>query len=227
MEAFWVRQAGRVDSVLQGLPILHLAGGEIPTQSGTPIRSDVTTVYSGSMNYTVECLSTASTSVQILGACTHIIESLRVPSSSTAGWQVLSGDDGVHVSVPALWSEESSYPASVSLAAKLHLPPSRGNVVSLWITLWHESYLTESAKTTAHGLFHPAVSGMQLTDERSVRLPIGMAHMVILKDDSRNRIGYVVIKDQTAIVVTFTFGPGTMRLVRPTIEAVARTLTLD
>jgi hypothetical protein len=184
-------------------------------------------VYSGSMNYTVQCLSTASTSVQILDACTHIIESLRVPSSSTAGLHVLSGDDGVHVSVPAMWSEESSYPASVSLAAKLHLPTSRSYVVSLSITLWHESYLTESAKTTAHGLFHPVVSGMQLTDERSVRLPIGTAHMVILKNDSHDRIGYVVIKDQTAVVVTFTFAPESVRLVRPTIEAVARTLTLD
>ncbi len=65
---------------------------------------------------------------------------------------------------------------------------------------------------------------MQLTDERSVRLPIGMAHMVILKDDSSSTIRYVVIKDQTAVVVTFTFAPGHMRLVRSTIEAIARTL---
>lgn len=85
-------------------------------------------------------------------------------------------------------------PAPRALAATLHLPQSCGFVVSLWITLWHQPYLTESAKTTAHGLFHPAVSGMQVTDERSVRLPIGMAHMVILKDDSSNTIGYVVSK---------------------------------
>jgi hypothetical protein len=233
------------NSVLQGLPMLHLTGGEVPTQSGTPIRSDVTMVYSGSMNYTVECLSSASTSVQILGACTHIIESLRVPSSSTAGWHVLSGDDGVQVSVPAMWSEESSYPASVSLVAELHLPQSRGYVVSLWITLYPASFFTQSENpdamadalfkatmpqmqlTDKPALFKATMAEIQLTDKRAVRLPIGMAHMVILKDDLSNRIGYVVIKDQTAVIVTFTFAPGDMRLVRSTIEAVVRTLTLD
>jgi hypothetical protein len=163
------------NSVLQGLPMLQLAGGEVPTQSGTPLRNDVTMVYSGSMNYTVECLSTASTSRQILAACTHVIESLRVPSSSSAGWHVLaSRDDAVHVSVPPLWSEESSHPASVNLAAKLHLPPSRGDFVSLWITLLPASFFTQSEnpEAMADALFQSTMPEMQLTDTRSVRLPI-------------------------------------------------------
>jgi hypothetical protein len=217
------------DSVLQGLPMLHLAGGEIPTHSG-PIRSDVTTVYSGSMNYTVECLYTAPTSAQILAACTHVIESLRVPISSSAGWHVLaSRDDAVHVRVLPLWSEESSHPASVSLAARLKPPSSAGYIVSLWITLYPASFFTQSEtpNAIADALFQSTMPGMQLTDTRSVRLPIGMAHMVTLTNDSGSVIGYVVIKGNTAAIVSFSFAPEHMRLLRTTIDAVVRTLTLD
>jgi hypothetical protein len=218
------------DSVLQGLPMVHLAGGEIPTQSGTRIRIDVTTVYSGAMSYTVECFFTASTSLQIRGACTDIIESLRVPGSSSAGWQVLaSGDDSIHVSVPPLWIEESSHPASVTLAAKLQPLSSPAPLVSLWITLHPASFFTQSEtpEAMAAALFQYSMPRMELTDQRSVRLPLGMAYMVTLKSDSRWVTGYVVIKGQSAAIVSFTFSPDRMRLLRPTIDAVVRTLTLD
>lgn len=88
-----------------------------------------------------------------------------------------------------------------------------------------EPLFTESAKATA-AVFTLQV-GMPLTDQRSVRLPTGRAEMVILKDDSSTVIGYVVIKDDTAAIVQFSFARETMRLVRPTIDAVVRTLTLD
>jgi hypothetical protein len=213
------------ESVVQGLPLLRLVGGMVEKPSGTVVGNDVTMVFSGSMNYTVECQSTPPSSREIIAACTHIIESLRVPAPSVDGWHVLtSDDDEVRVSVPHLWRAEPSRSAAVNLAAKLRFQSSGDYVVSLWITVLHEPYVTESGELTGDIVL---TGGMKLTHERSVRLPIGTAvRMVIEKDDSSNII-YIATKNDTAVIVSFDFALDDMRLVRPTIDAVVQTLKLD
>ena len=122
-----------------------------------------------------------------------------------------------------MWSEESSYPR-VELEAALQLPGSPGPNIVMWITLREE---LDGLSLEQAASYLVQRSRMQLIDESPVRLPVGMADAMILKDGSRGAIGYVVIKDQTPTIVTFLFRDRDMGLLRPTMDAVVRTLTLD
>lgn len=211
-------------SALQGLPTLQFAGLGGQTPSGR-LRHDMTLVFSGSTGYVIDCQSDARSRQRITAACTDIVESFKVAKrSSSAGWRVLaSDDDTIQVSVPPTWTEESSH-GRVELEATLQFPGSPGPNIVLWITLREELSGVSRKHATAY-LVHR--SRMQLIAERSVRLPAGMADMVLLKDGSRRAIGFVVIKDHIPVIVTFVFGDPDMRLIGPTIDAIAQTLAVD
>jgi hypothetical protein len=209
---------------LDGLPAIQVKN-IVRMPSGDSVQKDLTEVFSGSIGYGISCQSTAGRREEMGAACTQILDSMNVPrEDSISGWHVLrSGDGGVEISVPPLWDESPRHPRAVDLAAIMRFPKVREPLAVLVVG---DQQLPTSVSTRTFASVIAKTSGMRVKERDTMRLSGRHAEVVALAARSRIIVSFVVKVRQKGYFVTFTVGSASDdHLVRPTMEAIAQTLS--